>query len=194
DQRERGDEAAATPRARRIVIHRVFVWIERDVVVLVVVRGLLSVVLAVVRPVVVVILGLLVRPDVQLVIETAVGALGLGLCGRRIVILARFLAEFWARLLAPLLARALGPAALRAADGELRLTRRSALPVLRRGRRRIMRLLLPLARITSAEVGEWIALPEQTGKLGQRIAGTCLLAGPRPLGPATTWITGAIGS
>src|SRR5262249_21356576 len=186
DQRERGDEAAATPRARRVVIHRVFMRIERDVVVLVVVLGLclLSVVLAVVRPVVVVILGLLVRPDVQLVIETAVG---LGLCGRRIVIPARFLARLLARAMAGALAGALGPAVLRAADGELRFTRRSALPVVRRGRRRIMRLLLPLARITSPEVGEWIALPEQTGKLGQRIAGTCLLAGPPRLGPAAVW-------
>src|SRR5262249_2009969 len=206
DQRECGDEAAATPRARRVVIDRVFMRIERDVVVLVVVLGLclLSVVLAVVRPVVVVILGLLVRPNVQLVIETAVG---LGLCGRRMVIPARFLARLWARALrgtfagrlgarglAGALAGALGPAVLRAADGELRFTRRSALPVVRRGRRRIVRLLLPLARITSPEVGEWIALPEQTGKLGQRIAGTCLLAGPRRLGRATIWITGAIGS
>src|SRR5262249_5169334 len=192
NQRERGDEPAATPRARRVVIHRVFVRIERDVVVLVVVLGLrlLSVVLAVVRPIVVVILGLLVRPDVQLVIEAAVGALGLGLCGRRIVILARLLARAMGRAMG----RALGPAALRAADGELRFARRSALPVVRRGRRRIMRLLLPLARITSPEVGEWIALPEQTGKLGQRIAGACLLAGPRRLGRATMWITGAIGS
>src|SRR5262249_56168593 len=125
-------EPAATARARRVVIHRVCVRIERDAVVLVVVLGLclLSVLLAVVRPVVVVILGLLVRPDVQLVIETAVGALGLGLCGRRIVILARFLARLSARLLARAVARPLGPAALRTAPRQLRFTPPRAPPIL----------------------------------------------------------------
>jgi hypothetical protein len=57
-----------------------------------------------------------------------------------------------------------------------------------------VRFFLPLARIASPEIGEWIALPEQTGKLGQRIAGTCLLARPRRLGRATIWIIGAITS
>jgi hypothetical protein len=57
-----------------------------------------------------------------------------------------------------------------------------------------VRFSLPLARIASPEIGEWIALPEQTGKLGQRIAGTCLLARPRRLGRATIWIIGAITS
>jgi hypothetical protein len=57
-----------------------------------------------------------------------------------------------------------------------------------------VRFSLPLARIASPEIGEWIALPEQTGKLGQRIARTCLLAGPRRLGRATIWIIGAITS
>jgi hypothetical protein len=88
----------------------------------------------------------------------------------------------------------LGPTARRIACGKLRFTRRGGLPVLRRGRRRVVCFVLPLARMTSAEVGEWIALPEQTGKFGQRIAGTCLLARPRRLGRATIWIIGAIGS
>jgi hypothetical protein len=57
-----------------------------------------------------------------------------------------------------------------------------------------VRFSLPLARIASPEIGEWIALPEQTGKLGQRIAGTCLLARPRRLSRATIWIIGAITS
>src|SRR5262249_60542012 len=73
--------------------------------------------------------------------------------------------------------------------GKLRSARRAALPVLRRGRRRVVRFLLLLARIASPEVGEWIALPEQTGKLGQRIAGACLLARPWRLGRAAIWIT-----
>src|SRR5262249_51207977 len=77
------------------------------------------------------------------------------------------------------IARLLGRAARRIAGGKLRFAHRGALPVLRRRRRRVMRVLLPLARIASPEIGEWIALPEQTGKLGQRIAGTCLLAQPR---------------
>ena len=90
------------------------------------------------------------------------------------------------------MARPLAPAALRIAGGKLRLRRRGAL--VRRGRRRVVRLLLPLKRMTSAEVGEWIALPAQTGKLGEGIAGACLLARPRRLGRATVWITGAIES
>src|SRR5262249_57737697 len=118
---------------------------------------LVSVVLAVVRPVVVVILGLLVRPNVQLVIETAVG---LGLCGRRMVIPARFLARLLARAMAGALAGALGPAVLRAADGELRLTRRRALPMVRRGRRRIARLFAPFARITSPQARDRIVPPQ----------------------------------
>ena len=146
----------------------------------------MSIVLAVVSPVVVVMLGLLVRPEMQLVIETAVGASALGLRSRMRVIPARGVARRMARPLAP--------AALRIAGGKLRLTRRDTLPVVRRGRRRVVRLLLPLARMTSAEVGEWIALPEQTGKLGERIASACLLARPRRLGRATIWIAGAIGS
>jgi hypothetical protein len=48
--------------------------------------------------------------------------------------------------------------------------------------------------MTSAEVGEWIALPEQMGKLGARIASACVFAQPRRLGRATVWITGAIES
>ena len=92
------------------------------------------------------------------------------------------------------IARPLARAARRIAGGKLRVAHRGALPVLRRGRRRVVRVLLPLARIASPEIGERIALPEQAGKLGQRIAGTCLLTRPRRLGRATIWITGAIGS
>ena len=92
------------------------------------------------------------------------------------------------------MARPLAPAALRIASGKLRLTHRGALPVARRGRRGVVRLLLALARMNSAGVGEWIALPEQTGKLGERIAAAYLLARPRRLGRATVWITGAVES
>src|SRR5262249_10418947 len=82
DEGERGGKAAAAPRARRVVIHRVVVRIERDVV-LVVVLGRLSIVLAIVRRVVGVMLGLLVCPKMQLVIETVVGGSALGLRSRR---------------------------------------------------------------------------------------------------------------
>src|SRR5262249_25837369 len=186
DEGERGGKAAATPRARRVVIHRVVARIERDVV-LVVVLGRLSVVFGVVRLLVVVMLGLLVRPEMQLAIEPAVGASALGLRSRRMRVIP-------ARGVARRMTRPLAPAALRVDGGKLRLMRRGALPVVRRGRWRVVRLLLPLARMTSPEVSEWIALPEQTCKLGQRIAGACLLARPRRLGCATIWITGAIGS
>ena len=197
DEGERSGEAAATPRARRVVIHLVFVRLERDVV-LVGVLGLLSVVLAAIRVVVgvvlalvVVVLALLVRPVLGLVIDAALGAPIRGLRGRGLGVIA---ARRIARPVARRIARLLGRAARRIAGGKLRFAHRGALPVLRRGRRRVMRVLLPLARIASPEIGEWIALPEQTGKLGQRIAGTCLLARPRRLSRATIWIIGAIGS
>src|SRR5262249_45187324 len=137
DEGERGGEAAATPRARRVVIRRVVARVERDVV-LVVALGRLSVVLADGRLLVGVIVTLLVRPDVQLVIEAAVGASALGLRSRRMrVIPARGLARL-----------VLDPAVRRIAGGKLRFARRGALPVVRRGRRRVVRLLLPLARMT----------------------------------------------
>src|SRR5262249_51078743 len=69
DEGERGGEAA-TPRARRVVIHLMFVRLERDVV-LVGVLGLLSLVLAAIRVVVVVVLALLVRSVLGLVVVLA---------------------------------------------------------------------------------------------------------------------------
>src|SRR5262249_61481112 len=114
---EGGGEAAAPPRARRVVIRRVVARIERDVV-LVVALGRLSIVLAVVRPVVVVMLGLLVRPEMQLVIETAVGASALRLRSRRMrAIPARGVARL-----------GLPPAALRVAGGQPGLMRPRAPP------------------------------------------------------------------
>src|SRR5262249_56482598 len=95
-------EAAATPRARRVVIHLVFVRLERDVV-LVGVLGLLGVVLAAIRVVVVVVLALvvvvltlLVRPVLGLVIDPALGAPIRRLRGRGLGVIT-------ARPLAPLL-------------------------------------------------------------------------------------------
>src|SRR5262249_60016947 len=105
----------------------------------------LSIVLAVGRPVVVGMLGLLVRPEMQLVIETAVGASALGLRSRRMrVIPARGVARLVLR-----------PAVLRVDGGKL--MRRGALPVVRRGRRRVVRLLLPPARMTSPRGRAWLA-------------------------------------
>jgi hypothetical protein len=96
------------------------VRIERGVVLAVL--GRLSIVLAVVRPVVVVMLGLLVRPEMRLVIETAVGTSALGLRSRRMRVIP-------ARGVARRMARPLAPAELCIAGG----------------RRRVVRLLLPLA-------------------------------------------------
>src|SRR5262249_58700421 len=114
--------------------------------------------------------ALLVRPDVQLVIEAAVGAPALGRRGRRMrVIPARGVARL-----------VLDPAVRRIAGGKLRVARRGALPVVRRGRRRVVRLLPPLARMTSPAVREWLPLSEQAGPLRPRVAGAYLLAPPRP--------------
>src|SRR6516162_914186 len=108
DDGERGGEAA-TPRARRVVIRLVFMRLERHVV-LVGVLGLLSVVLAAIRAVVVVVLALLVLlalfvvvlallvllvllvvvlallgcPELWLVMQPTVGVPTRGLQGRRL--------------------------------------------------------------------------------------------------------------
>jgi hypothetical protein len=69
--------------------------------------------------------------------------------------------------------------------------------LLGRSRRRCLRLGLRLSRRparAAPEFGEWIALPDQTGELGERIAGACLLVGLRRFRRAPLWIGGAIGS
>jgi hypothetical protein len=51
-----------------------------------------------------------------------------------------------------------------------------------------------LTLVAAPELGEWIALPDQPGKLGERIAGARWFARPRRLGRSPIWIIGAIGS
>ncbi len=78
------------------------------------------------------------------------------------------------------------------AGSKLRLTRRCTLPIGRCRRRGVVRL--PRAPVGLPEFGKRIALPEQTRKLGQRIANACLLARLCRLGGAAIGIIGTIGS
>jgi hypothetical protein len=51
-----------------------------------------------------------------------------------------------------------------------------------------------LTLVAAPELGEWIALPDQPGKLGERIAGARWFARLRRLSRSPIWIIGAIGS
>src|SRR5260370_199741 len=96
-----------------------------------------------------VVVGVRVGAGVGVVIGGAVGAPTRGLRGRRLGVIP---------------ARPMGRAARHVAGGKVRFAHRGGLPVLRRCRRRVVRFSLPLPRIASPEIGEGIALPEQTAK------------------------------
>src|ERR1700716_3299817 len=70
---------------------------------------------------------------------------------------------------------------------------RSVLAVRPRLRLRSKRRRPSLTLVAAPELGEWIALPDQPGKLGERIAGARWFARPQRLGRSPIWVLWAVG-
>src|SRR4029077_11786126 len=170
DERERRHQSAAATRAGRIVVHLVLVRVEGGIVLIVMivlrlaVRGtvasasVVALVLLVGKIALIVLVGIargieLPIVEAALVITAIVVAAGVGMSlvlGMRIWIFPARGVDVVARI-----ARLLG--------------RGRVLPVRCRRRRRIVGSL-GLARGVTSDIGERIALPDQAGELGERVA------------------------
>src|SRR5262249_3229923 len=129
---------------------------------------------------------------VLVLLPTVIGisAIGLGVHLRLVIVTAGGEPVLRWRRGRVILLRRRSPTAPRIAGGDI--TRPGYLPVARRGRGSVVRL--SRRPIAAPQFGKRIALPQQTGKLGQRIASVCLLVRRCRLGRAPIGIIGAIGS